>query len=141
MEIRRLLERSSKADEELKEFTAKTDEIIYKIEDISSELQSYQNKLEINPERLEEIENRLDLITKLKRKYGGTIESILAHLSEISNELEILDDIDARIIRLEKDIAAKYGRLSKLAEKLSEKRKKTAANLIKLWKMNWRRFT
>lgn len=131
MEIRRLLDRSSKADEELKAFIDKTDEIIYRVEDFSSELQSYQNKLETNPERLEEIEGRLDLITKLKRKYGGSIESTLAHLTEISNELEILDDIDARIIRLEKDIATKHSKLSKLAENLSEKRKKTASKLDK----------
>jgi DNA repair protein RecN (Recombination protein N) len=131
MEIRKNLERNTKSDEELKNFTEKADDIIFRIEDLASEFQSYQGRLETNPERLEEIEARLDLITRLKKKYGGSVESILAHLEKISRELENLDDIEAEIVRLEKQIREKFSVLSDLALKLSSMRKKAAAELDK----------
>lgn len=129
MEIRRILERNTKSDEELKIFTEKADDIIFRIEDLASELQTYQNKLETNPERLEEIESRLDLITRLKKKYGGSIESVFSHLEAISCELGTLDDVDAQIVKLERKITEKFSGLSELAVKLSAKRKEAAARL------------
>lgn len=129
MEIRRQLEKAVKADEDLKSFIEKTDEIIFRIEDFSSELQAYQNKIEASPERLDEIEARLDLITRLKRKYGGSVDSILSHLDSISAELEDLGDVDEKIKKLEAAISSKLQNLKGLAITLSEKRKKAAQDL------------
>lgn len=129
MEIRKNLEKASKADPDMAGFIEKSDEIIFRIEDLASELKTYQDGIEANPERLEQIEARLDLISKLKKKYGGSVESILSHLSSISSELEELDDMDERIIKLEKEISERLRNLQGLARSLSEKRKKAGHEL------------
>jgi DNA repair protein RecN (Recombination protein N) len=61
------------------------------LEDLAIAVRSFRGKLEFSPERLEEIESRLAEISRLKRKYGGTIESVLQHLSESQIREEYLE--------------------------------------------------
>lgn len=129
MDIRRLLERNQKADEGLKSFMDKADEIIFRIEDFSSDIQAYMGRLEANPERLEEIDSRLDLLTKIKRKYGGCIESAIKHLETITYELENIGDIDLKISMIEKELSDKFKIAAEYADALSCKRKKAAEDL------------
>ncbi len=60
------------------------------VDEISLELRDYLEEIEANPERLEQVQERLDLIKQLKRKYGGTIPEILAYAGEAQRELEEL---------------------------------------------------
>lgn len=102
------------------------------IEDVAAFLRSYVEKLEANPDRLEEIEDRLALIDRLKRKYGSSLEAILAYADEVRQKLSSLEHADERREAARKQwekISAEY-RLA--AEALAEKRRDAARRLVKL---------
>ena len=99
------------------------------LSDIILELQSYLENIEFNPRRLEQVEERLDLIHKLQRKYGGTIESALAFAEKARQDLDTIAHATERIAELE---ALEEQKMHTLAEKglaLSQKRKEAARTL------------
>ncbi len=80
-------------------------------EDAGRELRGYQETIEFNPERLEEIETRLDLLRTLKRKYGETLEEIIAYGEELAGKLDALENSEARDEELTAAIAKIGGRV------------------------------
>lgn len=102
------------------------------LEDIAFFLRDYLGKLEANPRRLEEIEDRLALIDRLKRKYGNTVEEILAHHERARHELKGLEHADERRAELEGELAKAAAEYRKAAEALSGKRREAARRLEKL---------
>ncbi|MCX7854348.1 MAG: hypothetical protein N2383_16410, partial [Caldilineales bacterium] len=86
-------------------------------------LRDYAEALEFNPERLAEVEERLELIANLKRKYGDAIEQILAYAAQAQQELEELSNREARTADLEHREEALLREVGALAAELSEKRK------------------
>jgi DNA repair protein RecN (Recombination protein N) len=102
------------------------------LEDIAAFLRDYVGKLEANPARLEEIEDRLALIDRLKRKYGSTVESILAYAAETRRSLTSLEHADERRESVRKDLVKAAAEYRKAAEALSEKRRDAARRLVKL---------
>lgn len=104
---------------------------LYQLQDVASELRNYLDKLEADPARLEEIEARLHLITRLKRKYGDTIEQILQHRAQVEEEFQSLTHSDEQVAELEQQRAALRQRLAALGQKLSDARRKAAKNFEK----------
>jgi DNA repair protein RecN (Recombination protein N) len=76
------------------------------LEDLAFRLRDYGGRLEFSPERLAEIESRLGEISRLKRKYGGTIDGIIGHLEKSQERLRNLETTDER----EKDLSQQYVR-------------------------------
>ena len=66
------------------------------MEDVSRELRSYQGEIQFDPERLATIEERLEEITRLKRKYGATIAEILLYADKCSQELAGISNREER---------------------------------------------
>jgi DNA repair protein RecN (Recombination protein N) len=104
------------------------------IEDASAELRGYRDRYDFEPGRLEIVEDRLDLIKKMERKYGEGIAAILAYEEKAKKELESFGSSDERLSELRKEIAGKEAALERAAEDLSVKRKKTAKKIEKLVK-------
>jgi DNA repair protein RecN (Recombination protein N) len=104
---------------------------LYQLQDVASELRDYLEKLEADPARLEEIEARLHLITRLKRKYGDTINQILQHRAGIEEEYRSLTHSDEQVAELEQRQAARRQKLAALGQKLSDARRKAAKNFEK----------
>ncbi len=102
------------------------------LEDIAAFLRDYAGKLEANPARLEEIEDRLALIDRLKRKYGSSVEAILAYAAEARQKLAGLEHADERREIVRKDLARAAADYRQAAEALSEKRREAARRLVKL---------
>ena len=102
------------------------------LEDVAAFLRNYVGKLEANPARLEEIEDRLALIDRLKRKYGSTLEEILAYAAEVRRNLASLEHADERREAVRKDLAKASGEYRKAAEALSAKRRDAARKMVKL---------
>lgn len=102
----------------------------YSIEDAAFQLRDYREQIEFNPERLEEIEDRLDFIHSLKRKYGSTIEDMLEHLRTIKEQTDKLENKDERIGKLERELVSCLANVVQRASLLSEKRKELANELI-----------
>ena len=97
---------------------------IYQVEDASRELRSYRDGIEFNPERLETVEERLDLLRTLKRKYGETIEEIVTYGQETGRKLDALmhseertEQLVAEIERAQVEAADHAGKLSKIRRK------------------------
>ncbi len=93
-------------------------------EDASHELRVYQEAVEFNPERLEEIDSRLDLLRSLKRKYGETVDEIIAYGQQLTAKLDRLenaeareDELNAAIAKGETTLAATAARLTKVRQK------------------------
>lgn len=97
--------------------------------DLTRELRDYLEGIEFNPRRLEQVEERLDLLLKLQRKYGGTIEAVLAFAEKAREELETIAHATERIAELESKEGALLEGLSKAAVELSAQRKAAARRL------------
>ena len=95
-------------------------------EDAARGLRVYQETVEFNPERLEEIETRLDLIRTLKRKYGETLTEIIAYGADLTTKLDELENSEAREEALTTGIASTESKLTAAASKLTTLRKKAA---------------
>jgi DNA repair protein RecN (Recombination protein N) len=96
-------------------------------EDAAHDLRVYQETVEFNPERLEEIESRLDLIRTLKRKYGETLDEIIAYGQELGGKLDALEHSEAREEELTQAITRSEGKLQSAAAKLTKTRRKASA--------------
>ncbi|HSB28563.1 MAG TPA: AAA family ATPase, partial [Pyrinomonadaceae bacterium] len=92
------------------------------LEDLSFALRDYADKLEFSPARLAEIEDRLAELTRLKRKYGGSIESALQHLARSEDRLNQLDSSEERAKQLNADFAVAQQRYLDVAGKLHKER-------------------
>lgn len=94
-------------------------EVLYKVDDIAEEVYAVLDGLDEDPtDKLNDIESRLDKISKLKRKYGPTVKDILEFASRIEAEAEGLNDASGTLNRLNKDLKAAYSRALELADKL-----------------------
>ena len=124
--VRKDLEKLSQIDAQLKPKSEKLAETAYQIEDLIEELRSYLNSIQMDDKRLEAVEERLDTLNKLKRKYGGSIESVLNRLKSIEQDLSGIENIAEKIKETEMHVRKLHTQLSQLALELSRRRKKTA---------------
>lgn len=113
------------------DLSARADSLLENLSDIARDLRNYLETIEYNPKRLNEAEERLDLMHRLMRKYGGTLESVLAFgvkaradLENINNAAEKMDALQSKETKLLKELSAQ-------ATALSEKRQKAAKTLSK----------
>ena len=118
-------------DSELSEPVERSRSAFYELEEVVESLRSYDRSLEFNPNRLEEIEDRLAEINGLKRKYGNDIAEILSRREKIAEELDQLASNDENMKALEDEIKKKEMVLSKLGTQLAEKREAAAKNLTR----------
>ena len=119
-------------DGSLSELKTRFESTLYEIEDIVYQIRDYRDRVEFNPHRLAEVEERLDLIHRLKRKYGGSISEILAYQAQASQKLENLHVGSERIEELNDQIHLVAQQVQKLAIGLSKKRRETATQLESL---------
>ena len=105
------------------------EEALTLLEDAAVELGSYARDVDMNPQRLAEIEARLDRLRRLSRKYGPRVEDILAHRDAAAEELDSLDQQEERIAAAEKTRDAALEDARKRARALSTKRKKKSQSL------------
>lgn len=101
----------------------------YQLEDAAFALRSYRDTLESNPARLGEVEDRLDDISTLRRKYGDSVESILVYYDNIRKETETLENKDELLEQLEAKREQLLKQLAKQAADLSQARKDCAEEL------------
>jgi DNA repair protein RecN (Recombination protein N) len=102
------------------------------LEDLAFFLRGYLARLEANPHRLEELEDRLALIDRLKRKYGKTIEEITAYLERARSQLAGLDRADERRAQVQQELEKVEAEYLEKAHVLSEQRREAAQKLDKL---------
>jgi DNA repair protein RecN (Recombination protein N) len=123
------LESIAAFDEKISNIKLSLEDLYYKLEDIVENIREYREHVEFDPAELDEIESRLDMISKLKRKYGNSIDEIIAYYEKSSRELEQIQKSDEVINELnrEKDLNTK--RLSEMAGRVTLIRKQTSEKL------------
>lgn len=121
----------AKLDPTQEEMINQADELLETISDIISDLRDYLEEIEFNPRRLEQVEERLDLIHSLTRKYGGSIPSVISYGAEARKQLSSITGATERIAALEMQEAKLLEKLSEEGGWLSEKRKGAALEMGK----------
>ncbi|ETI66700.1 DNA repair protein RecN [Neobacillus vireti] len=126
------LEDAAALDSSYKEISDSVSNSFYLLEDAASSLRNELDALEYDPERLNEIENRLNEINQLKRKYGKTIDEIVEYAAKIEEEIETLQNKETHIAELEKELTSIRKDLVLEAKQLTELRHKWAEKLTLL---------
>jgi len=127
--VRGQLSKLSQIDEELSKSQQDCATLVYQLEELAAELRARLQALQPDPERLAEIADRLDELTRLKRKHGGSISAVLQRQQEIAAELETLTTGDRRLGEIQDEIREKEKQLGALCQKLSDSRKRSAGSL------------
>jgi DNA repair protein RecN (Recombination protein N) len=104
---------------------------LIQLEETALALRDYSRRVEINPVKLDEIENRLEEIDRLKRKYGATVEAVLSFKQEIDETLRSITSDEERLSQLETLLGPLRQNLNDLAKRLSAERKRVALELKK----------
>lgn len=126
------LAEAAELDPSYKQLAETVSNSFYILEDTARTIRNELDMLEYDPERLNEIEDRLAEINQLKRKYGKSIDEILEYSARVEEEIETLSNKETHIEQLEKELSSYKMELSLEAKELSEIRQKYAAQLTKL---------
>jgi len=102
------------------------------VEDAAAMLRDFAGKITASPERLGEIEDRLAALDRLKRKYGGTLEAVIALGADVAAKVEELEHSDARLMELEKALMVAEAKYIVAARKLTAERTAAADKLAKV---------
>ncbi len=126
-----LLENVASFSPELEELAQRLTGLADELDDVSSDIRDYADTQSFNPTELDAVEERLDLIYRLKRKYGSQIRDILAFRDKAAEELEKLNSSAETTEELTAEKERLYGLLKKAAADLTQSRKEAAAILEK----------
>ncbi len=119
----------AKIDSAQNEMANQAELLLDTMSDLIHSLRDYLEEIEFNPKRLDEAEERLDLIHSLVRKYGGSIPAVLSYGAEARKQLETITGAAERIQELEMQEAKLLEKLAKQGSVLSEKRKSAAVTM------------
>ncbi|MFP3868614.1 MAG: DNA repair protein RecN [Desulfobacteraceae bacterium] len=108
---------------------AELENINYQLDDLALALRDYLRTVQMDPQRLQEIDHRLALLERLKRKYGPTLKEVLAFQDRGRQELARLDDFDSHLQALQEQLTAAGQELTQKAQELSQCRQAVAQRL------------
>ena len=107
------------------------DSALIQLEEIALAFRDYSRRVEVNPARIDEIENRLEEVDRLKRKYGSTVEEVLAFKQRVDEALKTFTSDEEKLSRLESRLEPLRQVVDNLGKKLSRERKRVASELKK----------
>jgi len=119
----------ARIDPQMQALAQQAEDALSSLSDLTYELRGYLEGIEFNPNRLDQIEERLDLFNRLKRKYGGSLASALAHLRTSVSELEKVEGVEMQIAQVQEKIIQIKKVLGVSASQLSDQRKQAARQL------------
>ncbi len=127
--VQHLLNELLGIDKSFTERSQQLEEILASINDLADYFRDYKDKLDVEPERINFIRERLGELNLLKKKYGKTIDKILEYKNSIEEELNLAENFTDKIAGIEKEVELLRNKLSEIAFEISENRKKVAAKL------------
>ena len=128
-QVKKDLEDISRFDDALANAQKMVEEAYISLQEASYELRDYGESVEFSPARLDQLQSRMDVIYRLCKKYGATLDDVLAHQEKVERELSEIENYDEDIAALEKEIAALEKELGKKAAALTELRRAAAKDL------------
>ncbi len=119
-------------DEQFRDAAPELESARITIEDIGARLRDYGEEIEASPERLAEVEDRLAMLDRLKRKYGPTLDDAIALGAELERKLNEMENKDEMLRKLRKELASAAEQYLEAARTLSRQRYEAARKLEKL---------
>jgi DNA repair protein RecN (Recombination protein N) len=116
-------------DEDLDALRERAGGLALELRELAREVRAYADGVEAEPGRLQEVEERLDAVDRLKRKHGGTVEAVLAHAERCRSEIARLEQAGERSSEIDDRIAALRERRDGLGKELSSARNRAAREL------------
>ncbi len=123
------LSRLAKLDPTIAEYAELAESLSAQADELARTVRQYREDIEYDPHRLDQIEERVEIITRLKRKYGGSIEAALAHADKARAELESITHSEERLAELRAQEDRLLHQIGTLAAQLSAKRRAAAQKL------------
>ena len=121
----------ARLDEAAGAILSSLEDVAGRVTDLENEVRHYAERIDADPATLRELEERADLLQSLKRKYGGTMEEVMARGEQAAKDLEDIETRGERIAELQKEQVAMASKATKLAKSLSAARAKAAPSLTK----------
>lgn len=128
-QVKKDLEEIGRFDDALANAQKMVEEAYISLQEASYELRDYGESVEFSPERLDQLQSRMDVIYRLCKKYGATLEDVLAHQAKVEQELTEIENYDEDIAALEKEIAVLEEKLGQKADALTKLRTAAAQDL------------
>lgn len=125
------IEEASEIDSALNTHRKNLESIIIDLEESAQELRSYSDKINVDPVKLEQIEERLDVLYRLKSKYGMSIDELIQYQEKIKSDLNRIETYSEDLKVIIADLKKKSDRLWCLSDTISEKRRKSSEKLKK----------
>ncbi|MDY0124633.1 MAG: DNA repair protein RecN [Anaerolineaceae bacterium] len=116
----------AKIDPQMQTLADQAETALSSLTDVAYELRHYSEQIEFNPARLDQIELRIDLINSLKKKHGGSIESVLKFLASAQEELSKIEGVEGQIKEVSQKLRQVKETLAIAAQELSESRQQAA---------------
>ncbi len=129
--VRNQLQNLAEIDDRFREAAAECGSAEAVVSELAKFIQGYNARVEFNPERLEELRERLGRIAMLKKKYGGSLEAVLDHREKIAQEVALAENFDEVIARLETEVETVRKESAAVAGRLSAKRHDVARKIEK----------
>ncbi len=118
----RALEKIENIDKKYEDISSNLKNIYYELQEISRDISEHKEDVYFDEEERNEVEERLDLIYNLKRKYGNDVQEILNYKDEIEAEINHIENLDEYNNKLKKELKQLKEEMTKLAEKMHELR-------------------
>ena len=131
-EVRKCLHEIARFDDALANAAKMVEEATIGLQEAAYEIRDYGEAMDFSPQKLDEMQRRMDAIDKLCRKYGANVAEVLEYRRKITDELARIENYDEDIDRLEKELAAKLAALRESGAKLADERRSGAAELSKI---------
>jgi len=129
--VGRTLQELQRIDPSAAEIVSQHEQAVSALRDLQASLSHYVDKVDVNPERHQELEERLNLLHSLKRKYGATLAEVIAFGDEAKQKLQNLEQRDEELARLNAALAKLGAEILRAGKELSTKRKKIVPQLGK----------
>lgn len=125
------LEKAAGMDEGLEPHAATLADLTFKVEDLAVTLRGYLKGLDLDPRQLDTVEARLDALSKLKRKYGGSIQAALDFGERITGQLQEMENLDDSLAEVRQSLQQAHEQLAQLARQLSQQRIRAGKQLAR----------
>ena len=125
----RALEKIEQIDKKYQQTVSSLKSVYYELQEISKDISSYREDIYFDEQERNEIEERLDLIYDLKRKYGNSIKEVLEYNEEIKKEIDKIENLEERNNNLKEELEEVKTKMIEIALKIHKIRKESAVKL------------
>ncbi len=129
IKVRNLIDDLAKIDKAFFELKNDISSAITIVDEIAKFIQSYNSRIEFNPDLLEELRERLGSLILLAKKYGGSLQAVIEHRNKIEKELKLAENFEEEIQKIEDEIEIERKLCTEAAIRLSEKRRDVAEKI------------